>query len=122
MATLDDIFKSDLDENKKKAKMLFGRLLIGLRKTNHIKLYSLLESVNETDMTEDKIILTLSDKVSFDMLNNKNDINELTELMGNIQAGLKVELLCNGKEPFDKFKFEQFLKDEFGNLLTIKRD
>lgn len=122
MATLDDIFKSDLDENKKKAKMLFGRLLIGLRKTNHIKLYSLLESVNETDMTEDKIVLTLSDKVSFDMLNNKNDINELTELMGNIQAGLKVELLCNGKEPFDKFKFEQFLKDEFGNLLTIKRD
>ena len=123
MASLDDIFtKSNLDENKKKSKMLFGRLLINLRKTNHIKLYSLLESVNETDMTEDKIILTLSDKVSFDMINNKNDIAELTEIMNSIQEGFKVELTCNGKEPFDKFKFEQFLKDEFGNLLTIKRD
>lgn len=121
MAGIDEVFtKSNLDENKKKSKMLFGRLLINLRKGNHIKLYSLLESVNDTDMKEDKIILILSDKVAFEMINNKSDIDAINLILSSIQEGLQVELVCNGKEPFDKFKFEKFLKEEFGNCLTIK--
>ncbi|MBQ7351716.1 MAG: hypothetical protein IJW59_02470 [Clostridia bacterium] len=121
MAALDSIFqKSNLEESKRQAKMLFGRLLIALRKSNHIKLYSLLESVNETDIVEGKLVLTLFDKVAFDMINNKNDIAELEGVISGIKAGFKIELACNGKEPFDKFKFETFLKNEFGNCLTIK--
>ena len=121
MATLDEIFtKSDLDESKKQAKMLFGRLLINLRKTNHIKLYSLLESVEESDIVADNLVLTLTDKVSFDMINNNNDILALNEVLSGIREGLKIELKCNGVEPFDKNKFESRLKQEFGKLLTIK--
>ena len=123
MATLDDIFtKSNLEESKKKAKMLFGRLLIALRKSNHIKLYSLLESVEDSDIIEDKLTLTLSDKVAYEMMNNNNDLSVLNDLITQIQNGLKIALNCSGKDPFDMFKFESKLKNEFGKLLTIKKD
>ena len=123
MATLDDIFtKSNLEESKKKAKMLFGRLLISLRKTNHIKLYSSLESVENSDIVEDKLTLTLSDKVAYEMMNNNNDLSVLNDLITQIQNGLKIALNCSGKDPFDVFKFESKLKNEFGKLLTIKKD
>ena len=122
MATFDDIFtKSNLDESKKKAKMLFGRILIGLRKSNHIKLYSLLESVKETDIQDNVLSVMLSDKSAYDMINNQNDLNLLKEALKNIDASLDVSVCCDGKELFDMFKFESKLKQEFGKLLTIKK-
>ena len=61
MAGLDSIFtKSNLEESKKKAKMLFGRVLIYLRKNNHIKLYTLLESVEDTDLIDGELKITSS--------------------------------------------------------------
>lgn len=123
MANIDAVFtKSNLDEGRKKAKMMFGRLLIALRKSNHIKLYSLLESVIDTNCTNDVLELTLSDKVAFDMINNKSDIEVLSTTLLSIQSGLSLSLVCNGKEPFDVFKFESRLKQEFGKILTIKKD
>lgn len=123
MVTLDPIFtKSNLDEGKKKAKMIFGRLLISLRKSNHIKLYSLLESVGESNFQDNELELTLTDKVAFDMINNNTDIGVLVDALSNIQSGAKIKLMCNGKEPFDVYKFESRLKEEFGKILTIKRD
>ena len=122
MASLDDIFtKSNLEESKKKAKMLFGKILINLRKSNHIKLYSLLESVVETDIINNALTLVLSDKTAFDMINNQNDINMLKQVVKSIDGTIDVDLNCNGKEPFDLFKFESKLKQEFGKLLTIKK-
>ena len=38
------------------------------------------------------------------------------------ERGLGLELCCNTKEEFDMYKFETFLKDEFGKILTIKKD
>lgn len=123
MAGLDDIFvKSNLDENRKRAKMLFGRMLINLRKNNRIKLYSLLESVSDTVMQDNVIKITLSDKSSYDMINNSGDILVLKEVLNTIQRGLDIEIACDGKEEFDMFRFETFLKQEFGKLLTIKKD
>lgn len=123
MATLDTIFtKTNLDESKKKAKMLFGRMLIGLRKSNHIKLYSLLESVENPDIENNKLVLNLSDKVAYEMINNASDIGLLKETIKPIQSGLDVEIRCCGKETFDVFKFESRLKQEFGKILTIKKD
>ena len=123
MAGLDDIFvKSNLDENVKKAKMFFGRMLINLRKNNRIKLYSLLESVSDTKLTNNVMQITLSDKTAYDMINNGDDINVLRDALRTIQEGLDIELICDGKEEFDIYKFETFLKSEFGKLLTIKKD
>lgn len=123
MAGLDDIFvKSNLDENVKKAKMFFGRMLINLRKNNRIKLYSLLESVSDTKLIDNVMQITLSDKTAYDMINNGDDINILRDALRTIQDGLDIEVLCDGKEEFDVYKFETFLKSEFGKLLTIKRD
>lgn len=120
--TIDDIFqKSNSDENKKKSKMLLGRLLINLRKNNYIKLYALLESVNDTNIVDNVLQLTLSDKTAYDMINNQNDIHSLNEELNKLDSSLKIELFCNGKEPFDLFKFEKFLQEEFGKTLTIKR-
>lgn len=122
MASLDSIFtKSNLEESKKKAKMLFGRLLINLRKTNHIKLYSLMESVEDSDLKDGVLSLILTDKTSFDMINNKSDIAVVNEILGTLQEGVTVSLSCTGKEPFDMFKFESRLEKEFGKLVTIKR-
>lgn len=122
MASLDEIFASNnLSESKKKAKMYFGRILINLRKTNHIKMYSLLDSVEDTDIIDNKLTISLSDKVAYDMINNANDISILDGILGGIQEGLKVELVCTGKEPVDVFKLESRLKAEFGKLLTIKK-
>lgn len=123
MPDLDEIFtKSNLDENKKKSKMLLGRLLIALRKSSYIKLYTLLESVNDTNLNNGTLILALSDKVSFDMINNQRDISVLEEVLGTIESGICIKLECDGKEPFDKFKFERLLQDEFGGILTIIRE
>ena len=123
MAGLDDIFvKSNLDENVKKAKMFFGRMLINLRKNNRIKLYSLLESVSDTKLTNNVMQITLSDKTAYDMINNGDDIHVLRDALRTVQDGLDIEVLCDGKEEFDVYKFETFLKSEFGKLLTIKRD
>ena len=123
MATLDQIFtKSNLEESKKKAKMMFGKVLISLRKSNHIKLYSLLESVVDTDIVDDTLKLTMSDKVAYEMINNRTDLDVLNETIKSIQPEIVVELCCNGKEPLDLFKFESRLREEFGKLLTIKKD
>ena len=65
MANLDGIFeKSTLSESKKKSKMIFGRLLINLRKQGHIKLYSLLGGVEDTDIENNKLQLLFKDKTS----------------------------------------------------------
>jgi len=124
MAVLDNVFqKSNLEESQKKAKMLFGRILINLRKNDKFKLYSLLESVNVSDIVEGCLIITLSDKVSYEMLNNQHDISELLKVAQSINADItQVKIKCNGKDPFDKFKFETRLKEEFGRILVIKKD
>ena len=121
MATLDDIFtSSNLDESKKKAKMYFGRILINLRKTNHIKLYSLLESVEDQDIVDGKLIFTLQDKVAYDMINNDGDKQVLNDIVKILDSTLAVELKCSGKEPLDVYKLTSRLKEEFGKILTIK--
>jgi len=121
MANIDQIFtKSNLDENKKKSKMMFGRILINLRKANHIKLYSLLESVIDTNIVSEKLEIVLGDKTAYDMINNKSDISLLDETLKAIDSTLAINISCSGKEPFDMFKFEKTLRDEFGKLLTIK--
>ena len=120
MATLDDIFTSNLDEGKKKAKMYFGRILINLRKTNHIKLYSLLESVDMPDIVGEELVLTLQDKTAYDMINNDTDIQVLRGILQGIDSSLNISLKCTGKDPIDVYKLTSRLKEEFGKILTIK--
>ena len=122
MATIDSVFtKSNLEESKKKAKMLLGRLLISLRKNNHMKLYSLFESVEESDIIDNCLVVTMSDKFDCEMINNQGDLEQLKECLNDIESGLNVKVVFNGKEAFSIEKFESKLKDEFGKLLTIKK-
>lgn len=122
MAGLDDIFvKSNLDENCKVAKRLFGRLLINLRKSNKIKLYSLLGGVSDTIMEDNVMKITLNDKASYEMIMSSGDIKTIKEIINTIKQGVDVEILCDAKEECDLYKFESFLKSEFGKLLTIKK-
>lgn len=122
MASIDTLFqKTNLEESKREGKMLFGRMLISLRKSNHIKLYAMLESVEEMDLVDDTLKLTMSDRTAFEMINNKEDLLTLEQEVSSIKAGTKVELLCNGTKAFDIFAFENRLINEFGKKLTIKR-
>lgn len=121
MASVDNIFeKSDISESKKKSKMLFGRLLIALRKQGAIKLYSLLGSVSDSDIEQDKLVLFIKDKTSFDMLNTSHDIQEINNTLVNIDKSFSIEFRSLEESCLDEYKFEQFLKEEFGKILTIK--
>ena len=122
MASIDTLFqKTNLEESKREGKMLFGRLLISLRKNNYIKLYAMLESVEEMDITEGVLRLTMSDRTAYEMINNKEDLASLSKVASSLRAETKVELLCNGTKAFDIFDFENRLINEFGKKLTIKR-
>lgn len=121
MKSFDDIFTaSNLDQNKKRAQMIFGRLLINLRKNNHIKMYSMLGGVVDTNIVDNVIKITLSDKTSYDMLNNSNDIATLNDIVKGIDGSLDVEILCSEEEAFDIHSFKVYLAEEFGKMLTIK--
>jgi hypothetical protein len=122
VATLDSIFqKSNLAESKKAAKMLFGKLLISLRKSNHIKLYSMLESVGDMDIVDGVLKLTLADRTTYEMIDNKDDYAVLNKEVDTLRPGTIVELACNGRRAFDPYQFETRLFNEFGKILTIKR-
>lgn len=121
MAGIDNIFeKSDLSESKKKSKMIFGRLLISLRKQNAIKLYSLLGSVVDSDILDRKLVLSFKDKASYDMVNNSHDLDGINGILESIEEGLTVEINSLEKSNLDEHKFVEFLKEEFGKILTIK--
>ena len=120
MAGFDKIFeKSNISEEKKKSKKLFGRLLIKLRNSNHIKLYALMEGVVDTDMVDNVVSLIFGDKTSYDMVNNGKDKEELNNLFEEIESGVKCKIECNAEAVFDEDQFEQRLRSEFGKLLTI---
>lgn len=122
MASIDTLFqKTNLEESKREGKMLFGRMLISLRKNNHIKLYAMLESVEEMDIANGVLKLTMSDRTAYEMINNKEDLLALEAAASALRADTKVELLCNGTKAFDVFDFENRLINEFGKKLTIKR-
>ena len=122
MASIDTLFqKTNLEESKREGKMLFGRMLISLRKNNHIKLYAMLESVEEMDIANGVLKLTMSDRTAYEMINNKEDLLALETSASALRPDTKVELLCNGTKAFDVFDFENRLINEFGKKLTIKR-
>lgn len=117
---INEIFTSDLQESEKKSKRIFGKLLINLRKNNHIKLYSMLGGVTKSNIIDNMLVITIPDKTSFDMINNNHDIANIEAELDSIESGLKVKFECDGVEEFDVFKFEERLKAEFGRILTIK--
>ena len=121
MAGIDKIFeKSELSESQKKSKMIFGRLLISLRKQGAIKLYSLLGGVEQTDIRDGKIILSFKDKATYDMVNNQHDIDGINTILKTLDESLSLEIKSLEKTHLDEFKFVEFLKEEFGKILTIK--
>lgn len=121
MDVFDKIFtKTNTDENKKKSKMVLGKLLIKLRSNNHIKLYSLMESVSDTNIENGVFKITIDDAVSYDMISNQKDISTIQELLGQIEQGLSLELLSTGRRVFDPIKFESYLRQEFGKILVVK--
>ena len=121
MDVFDKIFtKTNTDENKKKSKMVLGKLLIKLRSNNHIKLYSLMESVSDTDIDNGVFKITIDDAVSYEMINNPKDMAKLSELLKQIDDSLTIELLSTGRREFDPVRFESYLRQEFGKIVVIK--
>ena len=120
MESLDKIFTSNLDENKKKSKMIFGKLLLNMRRNNLIRLYSLMSEVIDTDFDNNVLTLTVGDKSSFEMLSMKTDHETIEKELKIIDDCLSLDLKCEEQKKFDMYQFEEFLKKEFGKILTIK--
>ena len=120
MDSLDKIFTSNLDENKKKSKMIFGKLLLNMRRNNHIRLYSLMSEVIDTDLNNNALKLIIGEKSSFEMLSSKSDFETIENELKIIDSNLNLELKCEEQKKFDMYQFEEFLRKEFGKILTIK--
>ncbi len=121
MDAFDKIFtKTNTNENKKKAQMYFGRLLIKLRSENHIKLYSLMESVTTTDLVGNMLKVNLADGGAYAMLSDPKDVAIIDGILDGIERGLRLELTTTGKRTLDVEKFEDYLKEEFGKIVVIK--
>lgn len=121
MDVFDKIFtKSNSEESAKKGKMYFGRLLIKLRSENHIKLYSLMESVSSTVLEDNVLKITLSDGGAYAMLSGSKDLGVINDILSSIEEGLHVELSTTDKKTFNIAIFEEKLKQEFGKIVVIK--
>lgn len=120
MADINSIFTSNLDDSEKRAKSLFGKLLIALRKNNFMKIYSLMNNVIDEKYVDNVLKIIFSDKNSCIMLNNVDDISTINKLLNDIENGLNVSLEFEETKSFDEYQFEDFLKNEFGKILTIK--
>lgn len=121
MDIFDKIFtKTDVEEGKKKGKMYFGRLLIKLRNENHIKLYSLMESVTNTVVDGSVLKITLADGGAYSMLSNPRDLSVINDMLQSIENGLSVDLSTSDKKTFNSVAFEEKLKQEFGKIVVIK--
>lgn len=121
MDAFDKIFtKNNIDENQKKAKMYFGRMLIKLRSENHIKLYSLMESVTTTDLVGNVLKVNLADGGAYAMLSDPKDIATINEVLDGIERGLTLKLTTTGTKTLDVARFEEYLKQEFGKIVVIK--
>lgn len=116
----NQIFKSELNENQKRVEMVFGKLLINLRKNNYMKIYSLMSGVSDKNIVDNVINLVFADKTAYEMLNNKEDIESISTILKTIEPQLKCELKLVEQKTFDEYKFVSFLKSEFSNILTIK--
>lgn len=121
MDVFDKIFtKSSSEDCAKKGKMYFGRLLIKLRSENHIKLYSLMESVSDTVLEDGVLKITLSDGGAYAMLSNSKDLGVINDILSSIEEGLHVKLFTTGKKGINVVAFEERLKEEFGKIVVIK--
>lgn len=120
MTDINSIFKSDLDEGQKHARSIFGKLLLSLRRNNYMKIYSLMSGVSGWEYENNVITLIFSDNNSYLMLNNNGDIEDINKLLNDIENNLKVQFKCNAEKTFDEYKFEEYLKEEFGKIVTIK--
>ena len=122
MATIDDIFKSDLNENKKKSKMIFGRLLLQLKKNSYLRLYSLMSDVADTDFDNNILTLIVSTKSTYDTFNSHEDTETINKMIKCIDNAYVASFKLEEKVVFDSYKFKERLKKEFGKILTIKSD
>lgn len=120
MADINSIFTSNLNEDEKRAKSIFGKLLLALRKNDYMRIYSLMSGVADQKYCGNVIKLIFSDNNSYLMLNNKGDIEDMNRLLNDIENGLHVELVSLNEKTFDEYQFEEYLKNEFGKMVTIK--
>ena len=121
MTDINSIFKSELTDEQKKAKSLFGKLLIALRSQNHMRIYSLMNGVIDTNIRDNVIVLRFEDKTSYALINNLDDINCINSILKKKKKKeYQVEFDMQENNDFDIYKFEEFLKSEFGRILTIK--
>ncbi len=120
MVNIDAIFVSQLDDNQKHAKSVFGKLLLALRKNNSMRVYALMGSVVDQRYDGKYITIVFSDKNSYLMLNNNGDISDINAMLDDIEKGLTVKFEYIESKEFDEYKFEQYLASEFGKIVTIK--
>ena len=121
MTNIDNIFTSTLTPSQKRAGVIFGKLLIKLRQDSKIRLKGLMDAVSDSDMQGNVILLTVSDRNSYEMLNNRTDMNTVNEVLASIEDGVTVSYKLVEKKTYNQYRFEQYLRETFGKIVTIKK-
>lgn len=108
----NDVFKDNkVDVENLDAKKLFGEILLTLRKSNNLMLYSVMGDVSDVKIENNVLIITAT-QITFDMLSaNKTLIeNILSTINGNLT--LQFEKTDSNK----KISIEKFLKTKFDKI------
>ncbi len=122
MTSIDNVFDgSKLTPSEKYASTIFGKLLIKLRELGKLRLKGLMDAIIGSDMHDNVITLTVSDRNSFEMLRNKNDLETVNSVLDGIESGTTVSYKLEEKKTYNMFRFEQFLVETFGRIVTIIR-
>ena len=123
MSSIDHVFDgSTLTPSEKHASTIFGKLLIKLRELGKLRLKSLLNDISAQDMHDNVIMLTVSDRNTYDMLRGRNDTETINSVLNSIESGVSVGYRLVEKKTYNKYRFEQYLVETFGRIVTIKRD
>ena len=122
MSSIDDVFDgSKLSASEKHASTIFGKLLVKLRELGKLRLKSLMDAIIGSDMPGSVITLVVSDRNSYDMLKSQGDLNTVNSVLDGIESGTTVVYKLQEKKTYNVFRFEQFLVDTFGRIVTIIR-
>lgn len=101
-------------------KALFGKLLVLLREHNETMLHSLLGTVQEFELKDNVLIVSVYDQAKFNTLNKPSNANLLASLLKSIAEDVTLSVVLKEEQQEQKEDIEGKLIDIFGNKLTIE--
>jgi len=94
--------------------------VIAALENDGFKIFSLNCETASVDIEDEKFVITLPDKGSYNLFLEKNNIEEMKKVFNSIDELSKYEIDIREKYKLDENKYVSYLKDMFGSKIDIK--